>query len=133
MQVILPFLSRFLLIRGFLADTRLPRVKPAAAQGSFHKHSMHHLSSNPSVATTYNKKQGCISALLVQRNGNEELTGGERRAAGQGGAGEAGDGGGGGGHVVCRWFSRPSAATTATNNGCPGRAPFNLWLRCAAG
>ena len=57
MQVILPFLSRFLLIRGFLADTRLPRVKPAAAQGSFHKHSMHHLSSNPSVATTYNKKQ----------------------------------------------------------------------------
>jgi hypothetical protein len=27
--VILPFLSRFLVIRGFLADTRPPLVKPA--------------------------------------------------------------------------------------------------------
>jgi hypothetical protein len=29
MQVILPFLSRFLVISGFLADTRLPLAKPA--------------------------------------------------------------------------------------------------------
>jgi hypothetical protein len=28
MQVILPFLSRFLVISGFLADTRPPLVKP---------------------------------------------------------------------------------------------------------
>ena len=29
MQVILPFLSRLLVISGFLADTRLPLAKPA--------------------------------------------------------------------------------------------------------
>lgn len=36
MQVILPFLSRFLVIRGFLADTRLPLVKPEDDQVSIH-------------------------------------------------------------------------------------------------
>jgi hypothetical protein len=30
MQVILPFLSRFLVISGFLADTRPPLAKPAS-------------------------------------------------------------------------------------------------------
>ena len=34
MQVILPFLSRFLVISGFLADTRLPLVKPATTRPS---------------------------------------------------------------------------------------------------
>lgn len=33
MQVILPFLSRFLVISGFLADTRPPRTKPVQRKG----------------------------------------------------------------------------------------------------
>lgn len=77
MHVILPFLSRFLVISGFLADTRPPLVKST---------NVHRSNISGNTTSTSNKRS------TLARTGREGWPAGKR------GAGEAGDGGGGGGH-----------------------------------